>query len=101
MMRSVRVNIIAAFLCVPCAAATVVNDATTEVPFSFEKGLVVVKASINKDILVDVVTATSAPWYMRPGFIAGIPAVPWIMPCLLGVVLLRSAENEQRVTEAA
>ena len=31
------------------------------------------------------------PWYTQPGFIAGIPAVPWIMPCLLGVVLLRRA----------
>ena len=33
----------------------------------------------------------TAPWYVRPGFIAGIPAIPWIMPCLLGVVLLRRA----------
>ena len=31
------------------------------------------------------------PWYMRPGFIAGIPAVPWLMPYLLGIVLLRQA----------
>lgn len=30
-------------------------------------------------------------WYMQPGTIAGIPAVPWIMPCLLGGVLLRRA----------
>jgi len=35
--------------------------------------------------------ALSTPWYTRPGFIAGIPAVPWIMPFLLGVVLLRRA----------
>lgn len=35
----------------------------------------------------------ATPWYLRPGFIAGIPAVPWIMPCLLGVVLLRRAGN--------
>lgn len=62
MMRSVRVSIISAFLCVPCGAATVVDDATTEVPFSFEKGLVVVKARINKDILVDVVIATGAQY---------------------------------------
>lgn len=33
----------------------------------------------------------SAPWFTRPGFIAGIPAVPWLMPYLLGVVLLRRA----------
>lgn len=36
-------------------------------------------------------SASSTPWYMRPGFIAGIPAVPWIMPFLVGVVLLRRA----------
>lgn len=36
-------------------------------------------------------TAGAAPWFTRPGFIAGIPAVPWIMPFLLGVVLLRRA----------
>jgi hypothetical protein len=36
-------------------------------------------------------TATSAPWYLNLGFIAGIPAVPWIMPYLFGVVLLRRA----------
>jgi hypothetical protein len=34
-------------------------------------------------------TSKSAPWYLNLGFIAGIPAVPWIMPYLLGVVLLR------------
>ncbi len=32
-----------------------------------------------------------APWYTRPGFIAGIPAGPWFMPRLLGVLLLRRA----------
>ncbi|HEX4934855.1 MAG TPA: hypothetical protein VFV33_16815, partial [Gemmatimonadaceae bacterium] len=30
-----------------------------------------------------------APWYTRPGFIAGIPAMPWLMPYFLGVVALR------------
>ncbi|HEX6851893.1 MAG TPA: hypothetical protein VF139_10870 [Candidatus Polarisedimenticolaceae bacterium] len=28
-------------------------------------------------------------WYTRPGFIAGIPAMPWIMPYFLGVILVR------------
>ena len=37
------------------------------------------------------ISANTAPWYTRPGVIAGIPAVPWIMPCLLGAVLLRRA----------
>lgn len=39
-------------------------------------------------------TATTTPWYINLGFIAGIPAVPWIMPSLLGVVLLRRAGDE-------
>lgn len=39
-------------------------------------------------------TAGSTPWYINLGFIAGIPAVPWIMPFLLGVVLLRRAGEE-------
>ena len=46
-------------------------------------------------------TAGATPWYTRPGFIAGIPAVPWIMPCLLGVVLLRRAGDESRNPKAA
>src|SRR5437667_5282475 len=39
--------------------------------------------------------ALSAPWYTNPGFVVGIPAVPFIMPFLLGVVLLRRAGEEQ------
>jgi hypothetical protein len=39
--------------------------------------------------------ALSAPWYTSPGFIVGIPAVPFIMPFLFGVVLLRRAGEEQ------
>lgn len=34
-------------------------------------------------------SASPAPWYTRPGFVVGIPAVPWIMPFLLGAILLR------------
>lgn len=37
------------------------------------------------------ISANTAPWYTRPGVIAGIPAMPWVMPCLLGAVLLRRA----------
>jgi hypothetical protein len=40
-------------------------------------------------------TASSAPWYLNLAFIAGIPAVPWIMPYLLGVVFLRRAGRTQ------
>ena len=35
-------------------------------------------------------------WYAIPGFVVGIPAVPWIMSCLFGVVLLRRVGDEQR-----
>lgn len=34
-------------------------------------------------------------WYAFPGFVFLIPAVPWIMPCLIGIVLLRRAGAEQ------
>lgn len=37
----------------------------------------------------------SPPWYTVPGFILHIPALPLIMPCLLGVVLLRRAGDRQ------
>jgi hypothetical protein len=35
--------------------------------------------------------ALSTPWYTQPGFVAGIPAIPFIMPFWLGAVLLRRA----------
>jgi len=41
------------------------------------------------------ISANTAPWYTRPGVIAGIPAIPWIMPGLLGAVLLRRARGPQ------
>lgn len=41
------------------------------------------------------ISARTAPWYTRPGVIAGIPAVPWVMPALLGVVALRRAGRER------
>src|SRR5438477_9156204 len=39
--------------------------------------------------------ARVTPWYTNPGFIVGIPAVPFSMPFLFGVVLLRRAGEEQ------
>ena len=40
---------------------------------------------------------TNMHWYTIPRFLAGIPAYPWIMPCLfVGVGLLRRAGNLQR-----
>ena len=32
-----------------------------------------------------------AHWYTIPSFVVGIPAVPWMMPCALGIALLRRA----------
>jgi hypothetical protein len=40
-------------------------------------------------------SALSTPWYTQPGFVAGIPAIPFIMPFLFGVVLLRRAGDKQ------
>jgi hypothetical protein len=37
------------------------------------------------------ISAKTEPLYTRPGVIAGIPAIPWLMPGLLGAVLLRRA----------
>jgi len=34
------------------------------------------------------------PWYAIPGFVFGIPAIPWIMPVMFGVALLRRAGSE-------
>lgn len=44
--------------------------------------------------------ALSSPWYTVPGFVAGVPAIPFIMPFLLGVVLLRRAGDEQLAAAA-
>jgi hypothetical protein len=35
-------------------------------------------------------------WSTIPGFVVGIPAVPWIMPLLFGVLLLRRASDARR-----
>lgn len=35
-------------------------------------------------------------WSTIPGFVVGIPAIPWIVPVLFGAILLRRAGNEQR-----
>lgn len=48
--------------------------------------MITVRLSANPDP-----TAHSTPWYLQPGFVVGIPAIPWIMPYLLGIALLRRA----------
>jgi hypothetical protein len=35
-------------------------------------------------------------WSTIPGFVVGIPAIPWIMPVLFGVALLRRAGDAHR-----
>ena len=46
-------------------------------------------------------TAAFSHWYTVPGFVAGIPAVPWMPLCVMGVLLLRRAGREWRETAAA
>ena len=36
-------------------------------------------------------TVVFAQGYSIPGWIAGIPAVPWLIPCILGLILIRRA----------
>ena len=68
------------------------NAARAYVAASAVLALLIVTRGLSFPALSDDTT----PWYFRAGFIAGIPAVPWIMPCLLGVVLLRRAGDEHR-----
>lgn len=39
-------------------------------------------------------TSVFEHWYDIPGFVVGIPTVPWIIPMMFGVVLLRRAGDE-------
>src|SRR5436190_5217405 len=54
-------------------------------------GAILVLLIILRGLAFPEISANTAPWYTRPGVIAGVPAIPWVMPCLLGVVLLRRA----------
>ena len=45
-------------------------------------------------------SASPDPWYTRPGFIVGIPAMPWVMPFLLGAVLLRRCGDVREPQQA-
>ncbi len=58
--------------------------------------LVALLLLVNRGLKFLAPAELAAPWYTVPGFIVGIPAVPYIMPFLLGVVLLRRAGQEQR-----
>lgn len=37
--------------------------------------------------------SSAGRWYLQPGFVAGIPAIPWLMPYWLGVVAVRASEG--------
>jgi hypothetical protein len=56
--------------------------------------MVLVVLLVMRGVTFPELSSNTAPWYVRPGFIAGIPAIPWVMSCLLGVVLLRRAGDE-------
>lgn len=47
--------------------------------------------------------ANPGPWYTRPGFVVGIPAMPWVMPYLLGAAILRRCGDprQQELSTAA
>lgn len=45
--------------------------------------------------------AAFSHWYTVPGFVAGIPAVPWMPLCAIGVLLLRRVGRERAATAAA
>ena len=57
---------------------------------------VLVSLLVMRGVAYPEISTNTAPWYTRPGVIAGIPAIPWIMACLLGVVVLRRAGDAQR-----
>lgn len=50
----------AVFLCVPGVAGAAVDDPTSEVPFSIEKGHVIVQAKIKNETAVEVILSTGA-----------------------------------------
>jgi hypothetical protein len=52
--------------------------------------LVLIKVGVHPDP-----TGLSQPWYTIPGFILQIPALPLIMPALLGAVVLRRAGSKE------
>jgi cytochrome bd-type quinol oxidase subunit 2 len=53
--------------------------------------VVLIALIVTRGVGFPEISENSAPWYTRPGVIAGIPAIPWLMPALLGGVLLKRA----------
>jgi hypothetical protein len=52
---------------------------------------ILVALIVMRGIAFPEISSRTAAWYTQPGVIAGIPAIPWFMPTLLGVVMLRRA----------
>jgi hypothetical protein len=50
---------------------------------------------VTRGLLYPELSDNTAPWYKQPVFIAGIPAIPWTMPGLLDVVLMRRAGDHE------
>ena len=50
---------------------------------------------VMRGIAFPEISGNAAPWYTRPGVIAGIPAIPWLIPGLLGALVLRRAGEAQ------
>lgn len=50
----------------------------------------------SRGIAYPEISGQTAPWYTQPGVIAGIPAIPWIMPGLFAAILLRRAGDKSR-----
>jgi hypothetical protein len=55
-------TILLTLMYLPCIAKPAVGDAVNEVPFSFEKGFVVVKAKIKRNVDVEVIISTGAEY---------------------------------------
>jgi len=47
------------------------------------------------------ISGQTAPWYTQPGVIVRIPAIPWLMPGVLGAILLRAAGSAPEERGAA
>jgi hypothetical protein len=55
-------SIVLTLMYAPCFAKSPLGDTANEVPFSFEKGFVVVKAKIEKNVEVEVIISTGAEY---------------------------------------
>src|SRR4051794_33980489 len=60
MIRQIVVLVSWILLTTPCAAAPSYASAVNDIPFSFERGLVIVEATIKGNVPVQVVLATGA-----------------------------------------